>query len=69
MFQGVSQGGSPGKLDQGDSSSSKTDGQDADAIDNPYLQPIKMPRYKKLKVVWTAELHVLHYEGDKPSRP
>ncbi|KAL4225719.1 transcription initiation factor TFIID subunit 8 [Mactra antiquata] len=44
--QGVNHGS-----DTLDPNSSKFDQSDIDTIDNPYLQPIKMPRYKKFKTM------------------
>lgn len=32
-----------------DTEQNKSEATDTDIIDNPYLQPVKMPRYKKFK--------------------
>jgi len=51
VFQGVGQSsGSQGLGSSHQSNLDKSETQDGDTIDNPYLQPIKLPRYKKFKV-------------------
>lgn len=44
---GVQTSGSQGE--ETDTSQNKSDTVDSDSIDNPYLLPVKMPRYKKFK--------------------
>ncbi|XP_060561471.1 transcription initiation factor TFIID subunit 8-like [Ruditapes philippinarum] len=43
--------GIPSRSDDSESGQNKTDSSEADSIDNPYLLPIKMPRYKKIKLI------------------